>query len=194
MEEAQVQHLFTLARVLIYETRRIERDRSGLLKFYCDWTMHPDIDRSGAGAHVLADVHSIIADHLHKKDNATLAAELTAALSLEKARVQFNELIRRVGGSSQLDKTKWWEIVRVVLEIIANRPLKIGLDRKLAPARSAIRSRPLRGTSVVEQLLILKVPSVAFTPNALANEFTYCILLDTSDTAKIVSPLMEAAR
>jgi hypothetical protein len=64
-----------------------------LLKFYCDWTMHPDIDRSPTGASILADAHNIIADHLQKQDNATLKAELNAALSLDTVRNQLNELL-----------------------------------------------------------------------------------------------------
>ncbi len=193
VNEANVQHLFTLARKLVGRAPKGDRKHFSLLKFYCDWTMHPDIDRSPAGASILADAHNIIADHLGKKDNTTLVADLTAALSLNTVREQLNDLFAYFGGPPAIDEVKWATIVPVVAEIIAHCPLTIDPNnRQLASTLKAIRSRPLRGTSVVEELMVIKVPSKTLDPQASANEITYCISLKTTDTARFVSPLLRA--
>jgi len=191
MREADVQHLFTLARKLIGRTPKGDRKQYALLKFYCDWTMHPDIDRSDAGASILADAHNIIADHLQKKDNSTFAADLSAALSLNIVRIQLNNLLKSFGGTSEIGETQWGAIIPIMAEIIANCPLKIDpKNSKFASVRNAIRSRPLKGQSVVEQLMVIKVPSTTFNPKAPADEITYCISLRTIDTTSIVTPLL----
>ena len=86
MREADVQHLFTLARKLIDKVPRSDRQQFSLLKFYCDWTMHPDIDRSETGASILADTHNIIADLLLRCGAIGLMLFLLAVgLSLSQA-------------------------------------------------------------------------------------------------------------
>jgi hypothetical protein len=191
MTEADVQHLFTLARKLVDRAPKGDRKQFALLKFYCDWTMHPNIDRSDAGASILADAHNIIADHLQKTDNSTFAADLTAALSLSTVRTQLNNLLTYFGGTSEVDETKWAAIMPIMLEIIAHCPLKIDPNKsRFASVLQAIRSRPLKGKSVVEQLMIVKVPSTTLNPKAAANEITYCISLKTTDTTTIVTPLL----
>jgi hypothetical protein len=102
---------------------------------------------------------------------------------------------RRKGGApgiSDVDETKWREIMPVMAEIIAHCPLKIGPQKKFASILDAIRLRPLKGKSVVEQLMVIKVPSSTFYPEAPVNEITYCIALTTTDTATIVVPLVRA--
>jgi hypothetical protein len=191
VNEANIQHLFTLARKLIGRAPKGDRKQFSLLKFYCDWTMHRDIGHSVAGASILADAHNIIADPLQKKDNTTLMADLTAALSLNMVRDQLNNLLAYFGGAPAIDEAKWAAIVPVMAEIIAHCPLTIDPgNRRLAPTLKAIRSRPLRGQSVVEQLMVIKVPNKPLDPKVAENEITYCISLKSTDTATFVSPLL----
>ena len=191
MSEADVQHLFTLARKLIGRTPKGDREQFSLLKFYCDWTMHPDIDRSDTGASILADAHNIIADHLQKKDNSTLVADLTAALSLSTVRTQLNNLLMYFGGAPEVDETKWAAIKPIIVEIIAHCPLKIDPNnRRFASILRAIQSRPLKGNSVLEQLMIVRIPSTTFNPKAPPDEITYCISLRATDTTSIIAPLL----
>lgn len=79
--EADVQHLFTLARKLIENVPKPDRPKYALLKFYCDWTLHSEIDRSETGAEILAKIHHIFANHLKKTDNSTFSADLSYALA-----------------------------------------------------------------------------------------------------------------
>jgi hypothetical protein len=194
MSEADVQHLFTLARKLIGRAPKGDRKQFALLKFYCDWTMHPDIDRSDTGASILADAHNIIADHLQKKDNSTLVADLTAALSLSTVRTQLNNLLEYFDsspGSPDIDETKWAEIKPIIVEIIAHCPLKIDLKNpRFEAVLRTIQSRPLKGSSVLDQLMIVKIPSTTFNPKAPPDEITYCISLRATDTTSIIAPLL----
>lgn len=193
LEEAHVQHLFTLARKLIERVSVGDRPNYAVLKFYCDWTLHSEIDRSEVGALVLSRIHKIILDNLRKTDNSGMAHDLTNALSLNEARTQLNTLIFQSGGSSNVFSiTKWNEIIPILAEIISRCTLKIGSHSKLLKILQLIKSQPLKGASVVEELSIVKIPGVILNPNASREEVTYYFLINTSDTTKFVVPLVKA--
>ena len=196
LSESEVQHLFTLARKLIEDLPQIHRQNYTLLKFYCDWTLHREIDRSVEGAQILAHVHSIIIDHLRKQDNSAFAAELTDALSLERVREQINTLLTHTDNgyaSTTLDESKWRRIVPIVAEIISHCPLKIGRKTpNLNTFLQSIRSRPIKGSSVVEQIMVAKIPTSYFNHGADPSELIYCFVITTSDTTKIITPLVKS--
>ena len=191
-DESRVQHLFTLTRKLIERVPTADRSRFSLLKFYCDWTLHSDIDRSEAGAAVLGRLHEILVDHLKKSDNAMLVAELTTALSLSDVRIQLNELLATMGHRpDNVSEEKWREIIPIVAEIVSNCPITISpKTSKLAAMLAAIHVRPIKGSSVVEKLTVIKLVTSVFNPEAPAGEITYCLMLTISDTTKIVAPLV----
>jgi len=190
LEEAHVQHLFALARKLIEEAPIADRVNYSLLKFYSDWTLHSEIDRSREGALVVARIHTVILDHLKRTDNSNMADDLTAALSLNETREQLNALISKSGGDTDLfSKAKWSEIIPILAEIISRCILKIGNHSRLSHILQLVKSKPLKGTSVVEELSIIKIPSTTFNASAPKEELTYCFLINTTDTTKFVTPL-----
>lgn len=92
-----------------------------------------------------------------------------------------------------VDEAKWCMIVPILMEIISHSPLKIASKRsKLAKWYRSIRSRPLKGTSVVEELSVVKVWSAMFNEKAPSGEITYCLMLNTTDTTKIITPLIRS--
>jgi len=191
LEEAHVQHIFTLARKLIKKVTSTDRNKYSLLNFYCNWTMHTEIDESEEGALVLARIHRIILDQLKKSDNSSMADDITAALSFEQLRTELNALISACGGNHEtFSQTKWDEIIPILAEIISQCPLKIGKKKYLSKIAQTIKSQPIKGTSVVEELSIIKVSSITFNPNASADEITYCFCIATTDTTKFVTPIM----
>ncbi len=165
-----------------------------LLKLYCDWTMHPDIDRSNAGAEILATAHQIIADHLTRSNNAGFASDMTSALSLSTVRMQFNSLLEQFGAHSEMISTHVWaQIVPHLAEIVSHCPLKLDMaNKKFAKFVAGMKSRPLKGTSIVEELMVAKIPSTTFDPKAAADQLLYCIVITTSDTTRFVVPMASA--
>ena len=192
LREADVHHLFALARKLIERVAAADRGAYALLNFYCDWTLHSEIDRSEAGAKILSDLHEIVADHLKKTDNSTLMSDLSAALSLGEVRHELNALIADYSGVAEaLNVAVWRGIVPILLEIISHTPLKIApKNAKLKKLRQEIRTRPLKGTSVVEELSVVKVSSAMLKQTAPANETTFCLMLITTDTTKFIVPIV----
>jgi hypothetical protein len=189
LREADVHHLFALARKLI--ERAPSRATYALLNFYCDWTLHSEINRSERGAKILAHLHDIIADHLKNTDNARLIAGLSGALSLGEVRNELNGLIaQHTGIAETVSVARWRMMVPILLEIISHTPLKIGSNSaKLKALASQIRARPLKGQSVVEELAITKVASSMLKDNPPPNEVTFCMMFTTSDTTKLVVPV-----
>ena len=180
LEESHVQHLFTLTRKLIERVPKAERSDYSLLKFYCDWTLHTEIDRSKEGESILAQIHNI----LKKTDNTTIETDLTNALSLDTARDQINKIISRFGGKSKtFSQTKWSKIIPILAEIISHCPLKFGKSSKIL---KSLKEQPLMGTSVVEKLEIIKVSSSNFKQTAPAGEMIFCFSIGTDTTDIIV--------
>lgn len=194
--EAEVQHLFTLSRKLIERVPKVERSQYALLKLYCDWTLHSGIDQSKEGAKILSHIHETLIKHLNKTDNQEFSTELSAALSLDTARLEMNVLISRHGGSIETFSQATWnsEIVPVLAEIISHTPLKIGSFPWLTAILEAIKLKPLKGTSVVEELAVIKMPSQLYNDKASENEMTFCLMITTTDTTRIIAPLINSSK
>lgn len=194
VEEARIQHLFTLSRKLIERVSDNERKEYGLLRFYCDWTMHSEIDRSKEGALILFMVHNTIHSYLKKKDNTGLINDLIAILSLEALRIQLNGLIAKFGGNSEVfSKDKWSEILPALLEIISRIPLKIGQYPRLSKISESIHSKPLKEKSVVEELSIAKGAKSLINTLASSDELIFYLVITTTDTTKFVIPILESS-
>jgi hypothetical protein len=125
MREADAHHVFALARKLVERLSADDRVNYALLNFYCDWTLHSEIDRSEAGGKILARLHEIVAEHLKKADNSSLITDLSAALSLGQLRGEFNNLISRYSGVREaFDAATWRRVVPLLLEIISHLLLR----------------------------------------------------------------------
>jgi hypothetical protein len=189
--EADVVYLFAQARKLIERVTNAERPSYARLNFYCDWCLHSKIDRSEAGARILSRLHGIVVEHMKKTDTDALIVELSAALSLGDVRNELNALVRRYSGEAEsVDRAVWRAIVPVLLEVVSQIPLEIGVKNgRLKKLDAQMRARPIKGTSVVEQLAVVKVASSLLKRNAASGEITFCMQLTTSDTTKIVAPI-----
>lgn len=198
LTESQVSHLFVLARKLIERIPKQNRSNFSLLKFYCDWTVHSEIDRSEAGAQVLERIHNIIYNHIKKKDDTNLLPELGAALSMSTVREQLNQLVNQYRTLNVYDKNqnlfseiKWRELLPLWAEIVSHIPLRI--NRKYKYLRSildAILRHPLKGTSVVDEIKIIRLPREAFPTSKIEHQQIFCFMITTTDTTHIIAPLM----
>jgi hypothetical protein len=188
--EGDVQHLFALGRKLVERLPEPERPSFGLVKFYGDWTVHTKIDRSRVGAGVLQRVADIVFDQLKKTDTDRMVRELTDALSFEKVREEINRLVEHFGGPAKVfGHAQWRAVVLHLVEIISSTPLMIADEKRFRAFKAAIDARPLKAASVVESLQVIKVPTSTFDTTAPAGEITFCIMITTTDTTRIVVPL-----
>lgn len=191
LTESEVQHFFVLVRKLIEKVSKSDKNQYALINFYCDWTVHSKIDRSKEGAKILTQIHEIIFEHLKKKDNSTLASELTSALSFDLARVQLNKLISRFGGKNDIVEPSFWnkEILPILAEIISKSPLRIKSSPRFFTMIQYIRSKPLKRKSVVEEIAIVKIPKKIFYSEKGNDEIIFFMLITTTDTTKFLAPL-----
>jgi len=192
IDEAHVQHLFTLVRKLTERVPEAHTSSYSLLKFYCDWTVHSKIDRSREGALVIQRIHNTILNSLSDTIE-DVASELTATLSLSETRNQLNDIIHQFGGSQNtFSEIRWNEVVPILLEIISHCELEIGSSTKLTKTQKAIQAKPLKGSSVVTTLSIIKVPTAMFGLNAPKEQKTFCMLINTTDTTKFIVPIIRS--
>lgn len=198
LTESQVSHLFVLARKLIERVPKQNRSNFALLKFYCDWTMHSEIDRSKAGAQIIERIHNIIYNHIKKKDNANLLPELGSTLSMNTAREQLNQLVNQFRTLNVYDEnqnlfseTRWRELIPLWAEIVTHIPLRINRERKnLLNILDAIIKYPLKGTSVVDEIKIVRLPREVFPDSKIEYQQIFCFMITTTDTTHIIAPLM----
>jgi len=195
LEESEIQHLFVLARKLIERQPETDRANYALLKFYCDWTLHSEIEHSKEGALLLSRIHSMILTHLKKTDNSSFASDLTTTLSLENLRNQLNNIIYKSGSSTDIfTRQKWAEIIPVLAEIISSCPLKIDTKHKtLSKIKQLIQAQPLKGTSVVEELAIIKIPNQykIFDRHQSETALIFCFMIKTTDTTRFITPIIK---
>jgi len=193
LKESDVQHLFVLARKLIERQSENDRVNYAILKFYCDWTLHSSIEHSEEGALLLSRIHSIILTHLKKTDNSSFAVDLTATLSLENVRNQLNQVISNSAGYSDMFTTKKWaEVIPILAEIISQCPLKMDTKiKKLSKIKQLLQIQPLKGTSVVEELSIIKIPNQFkfLDQHQPETSLNFCFMIKTTDTTKFITPL-----
>lgn len=184
IEEARIHHLFALSRKLI--ERVPNKTQYALLRFYCDWTVHSEIDRSKEGELLLSRIHNIILKHLKISDNSSLVSELTEALSFETLREQINALVLYSGGPNDLfERAKWNKIIIVLAEIVSHCPLKIG---KYFSTLDTLKKSPLKGDSVVSELSIVKIPKSTISTDS-TEVLIYCLVITTTDKIHFVVPI-----
>ncbi len=206
--ESEVVHLFVLSRKLI-EALGGQKERFALLRFYCDWIVHSEIDRSAEGALIVEKLNSIV-DYLGKYraleataangtvalcDLAPIRDDLNAALSLDQVRDQLNDLIHQCCQPFRswtqnivefsVDSIRWLTIVDHLLEIICESPLKIsGAAKNLRAVRERIVGNPIEG-AVIERVSIGKL-GIHNGARSLR-----CIKFSLSDTGRLAA-LLEA--
>ncbi len=191
LEEADVVHLFTLARKLFERLPASDRARLTLLKFYSDWTLHPELDRSHEAGSLLEKAHHILRRHLmDSSNNARFSDDVTAAFSLDELKNQFNYLLKSFAPSQNLRiDRRWQEIIFWLAEIVSNCPLAIG---SVSPIRTRMEATPLPRGDIVERLDIVSLPSSTMYPTAPPGQTMFCIRLTLSDTTQIITPLTAA--
>jgi hypothetical protein len=131
LTESHVQHLFVLARKLIATAPVEHAGKFTLLRFYCDWTVHPQLDRSPQAAQMIEKANVILAEHRkYGLDAEKFERQVVAAFSLNQARSQLARLIslydERVATS--INDKRWNEIVKGLAEIVSECPMKLDAE------------------------------------------------------------------
>jgi len=191
--ESDINHLFTLIRKLIERLRGSDKRNFALLKFYCDWVLHSEIDKSSEGAMIIERVHAIINDHMRRNDSGQIPADLTAALSLNEVRSQLNNLLQlsEPGIGLSVDNEQWRVIIIQLVEIISHCPLRIDKSKWwLTEILDKITAKPIKDKAIVEEVAVIKISKQVFSPRAKEDELVYCIMLTLSDTTHIIAPLI----
>lgn len=93
------------------------------------------------------------------------------------------------GPNDLFSEDKWRTLIPILLEIISSTPLTIVNEKRFLPFLTAIRSKPVKGTSVVEGLEVIKVPTKTFKKDAPADQNIFCVKIETTDTTTFVVPL-----
>lgn len=133
MTESHVQHLFVIARKLFEALPNEDAELFEPLKFYCDWTLHAQMDRGPATARLIR-VNEIVGEQIRNGlDVKRFVEDLLAILSLEEVRVALNHLLERLSPCNylQVDAAGWKKIGWHLAEIVSECPIKISPERML---------------------------------------------------------------
>jgi hypothetical protein len=145
IDRSRVTYLFVLIRKLIdCLSSKKEREKYRLLKFYCTWTLHVDMDRNEECILKIKEISKLMYDN---KANSNLRAILTTALSLNSIPQQINDLIISCGMTTKetINERAWKQIEPILIGLISTAPL---MDKS--------------GKEYVKEISVIALPGVFF--------------------------------
>ena len=172
LEESLVVHLFVLARKLLERLPRETREQFQTLDFFCNWTLHAELDRGGVPV-LIARLQKIVWRHPGPTaNNATFSEEVSRTLSLGRVREEFNRLLQFHAPDSKLNTdARWEDIVRSLLQTISQCPLTLRDER----VQSGTTAPPQPKDAVIKSVEMIWVRSIELCPKAHPDEWTVCV-------------------
>jgi hypothetical protein len=165
------------------------KDRYKITTLYCDWCLHPELDRSRA----LKDFFREIDDAISDGKEALLNDRINDAISLKQLRFELIEIVNPAGADSKLFSSHlgWMAFLGVLLNLLLEKPIirtKIPTEKRLAgefvlekPDRSNLDKNYLAETTISQgaifwKILVLPIGYMLTGPLALTenlDDFVY---------------------
>lgn len=119
----------------VLETENL-RGRYPHLALYCDWIVHPALDRNPGGFEVLESINSRMIKAFIKHDENTVA-DISETLSINFLRQEIMMLLMETGAPTNLSKdaANWQKFITVILEDLCDKPIMFLKKRKGAIAQ-----------------------------------------------------------
>ncbi len=190
--ESETAHLMVLVRKYLDQ---LEDNNFFTLRFFCDWSVHSEIERSLPAMELLKQLNAKIVELKDTPDNDLLRIETTEIVSFKKLKEELNRFFEEIGieDNYTIDEEKWKIFVVSFVDIISDCPLILSDPRKYKKAKEIydeIVANPIGKGAHVSGLAISYVNDSIFKGDKnLSTGATLCLVLLLSDTTRIVIPL-----
>lgn len=190
LSESEVSHLLVLVRKHLERTRDSE---FSVLKFFCDWSMHIEINRSLPALEILRKLNAVINELKRTPDNKQLIDRITEVISFQVLKQELTAFFGSIGIQDELFFNKWRSFVQTYTNIVLDCPLVL-------PSSPRNKRQKLIIKEIVENPIKEGAWVIGFYLTTLRNSFflggikpikgkSLCLVLATKDTTRIVVPL-----
>lgn len=158
------------------------------LKLFCDWALHMEIDRSLAGSYLLADINKTLNDVKDIKTDEVIK-QISSSL-IGKFRHQTRDFL--IKNSLPIDivngHDEWRNFLKNILEIISHSTVLLKPNHN-----PDLASFSLKNEMWTRAVSIVKINFDTLTHEiSTSDKGTYCLMVFTSDSTKIVVPITPA--
>ncbi|MBI2335775.1 MAG: hypothetical protein HYU97_03310 [Deltaproteobacteria bacterium] len=186
MSEAEYSYLLSLIRKQL----EIINDTSSFdyVKLFCDWALHAEISKSSTGSFLVASINTAL-NAVKDSDTDQVIKKISSSL-MTKFREQIrNFLVQTKMSPAIVDGYQSWiDFLRNILEIISHSPVILK-----AKHEADVASNPLKAGMWAQAVSIVKINfDKLVNENSTSEKETYCLMVFTSDSTKIVVPITPA--
>jgi len=185
LSESECVHVLSLIRQEL-EASETESNYD-YIKFFCDWSLHNQIDRSMAGSNAIVSINKVLSDE-RKSDTDALIKEMSAQF-IGKFKDQMKDFLNKNSRPSDIidNDNQWKEFLKMMLEIISQKPVILIKNKH----EKKVSGNPLKEGMWATEISIVKV-DLSSNPrdiNSASSKAIYCLEVLTSDSTKIIIPI-----
>lgn len=163
ISEDQVRSLMALFRKRIESMTESDKQKYLVLKLFCDWSLHNQIDQSNTGLRTLAKVNDALVVVKNSKDSHITQTKLSESIGYVALRREIKLFLKNCG----LDQTRiqdnntWGQFLTHLIEIIRDVPLSfpsvVKLDKTKQKIYNQIAQNALGPKGGVMMMQIIKI-------------------------------------
>ncbi|TSC83896.1 MAG: Uncharacterized protein G01um101413_699 [Parcubacteria group bacterium Gr01-1014_13] len=183
LTESQVAHLMVLMRKLIDKTKA---ENFQLLDFFCNWSVHTDMDRTPA-LEILKRLNDLIVTTKDYGNTNLIIALVSAVISFKELRQEIKKLLSSAGiQTDSFDNISFWRnFAQKLIEILRDCPLQMPEDpgKKSEKIIKQIEANQIKAGCWIKQV------SIKVGPTPILGQTIYLNIL-YSDTTIIALPFL----
>lgn len=194
IDKAQMTHLVISMRKLTELMTETEQLQYPTLRLYCNWSAHPEIDKSALAAGMLHEIHQKLLTLMHIADNDRLIHGLSDAFSFPKLRTEMGAFLSNLGLSADVttDDERWKAFCVRLLGNIRGAPIRFPSNgsNKVKQMQDAVTNTPLKlGMAVAEAKIIDVDKGLLRSPQVPTGESIVCMEILFTDGVKLIVPM-----
>ena len=193
LSESEYVHVLVLIRKeleILKDNNPTDYSKFDHLKLFCDWTLHMVIDRSVTGSFLIVNINKTLNDVKHSHTEEVIKKVSSSLIS--KFGDQMKDFLVKNSLPTDIvdDGHRWRDLLRNILEIISQNPVI------LRPKHEAnVTGAPLKEGMWARAVSIVKINFDKLAGKAsIADKETYCLMVLTSDSTKLVIPITPAIK
>lgn len=155
-----------------------ENNELKTLKFFCDWTLHAKMDRTGSN--LIADLQSTIIEYKSDVNNQLIQKIKDVLLTNFKSQLQTFFTTREIITNVLSDETEWNIFLTNLLETLMQTPVIL----------TSITEEKLKTVPLQPEMWITTISIIKNNLGGAINHETYCLKINTSNDIPIIVQLI----
>ena len=182
--ESQVAHLMVLMRKLI---GKMEANNFQILEFFCNWSVHTELDRTPALA-IIKRLNDLISSIRDCRDTNLIVALVSGVVSFRELKLEIKRLLNDTGISTEpFDNVNFWSKFAInLISILRDCPLRIPENPRKRVDKEMVEQILSRTTGSGRWI---KEVSIISGPIPILGQYVNLCILH-SDTTRLIVPFL----